>query len=50
MIPPMINNQLPENATPLETTPHIYAHMGGNHVIGFNNSREADSDGNLLVC
>jgi DNA mismatch repair protein MutH len=33
---------------PLETTPHINAHIGGNHVIGFNNSSVAEKLGTLL--
>ncbi|MEM1018854.1 MAG: hypothetical protein AAGJ09_00005, partial [Pseudomonadota bacterium] len=30
---------------PLETAPHMKAHMGGNHVIGLSNSSVADGDG-----
>jgi len=38
---------LSENGAPEETTPHMKAHMGANHVMGLNSSSTALGDGRL---
>jgi hypothetical protein len=45
----MIIGQCLVVATPEETTPQPNAHIGGNQVIGFNNSATVESDGRGLV-
>jgi hypothetical protein len=43
---PMITMpQRPVMAAPDATTPHPKAHIGGNHVMGFNNSAMAEGAG-----
>ena len=45
MIPTSATGQMPVMETPEDTTPQAKAHIGGNHVIGFSNSRTAEGAG-----
>jgi hypothetical protein len=47
-MPQMINPQLSNSGFPEETTPHANAHIGGNHVMGFNNSATVESSGRFI--
>jgi hypothetical protein len=44
----MANNHLPSMATPEATIPQANAHIGGNQVMGLNNSVTAESWGNAI--
>jgi hypothetical protein len=46
--PRITASQWPDGETPAETAPHRYAHIGGNHVIGFNRVRTARGSGRDL--
>jgi hypothetical protein len=37
------------NGAPLDTTPHMNAHIGGNQVTGLNNSNTARGIGNIIL-
>ena len=41
----MITGQRPAACDPAETAPQAKAHIGGNHVIGFNSSSTAEGTG-----
>lgn len=46
--PVIIMGHFPSTETPDETTPHPNAHIGGNHVIGFNSSATVDRLGRAV--
>jgi hypothetical protein len=46
----MANNHLPSMATPEATIPQANAHIGGNQVMGLNNSVTAESCGRAIEC
>ena len=44
-----MNVHLSAAGLPDEITPQPKAHIGGNQVIGFSNSRTADGDGRAMI-
>ena len=49
-IPMAASNHFPSIATPEATRPQATAHIGGNQVIGLNNSVTAESCGRVIEC
>jgi hypothetical protein len=45
-MPAKAKGQRETRGEPDDTTPHMNAHTGANHVTGFSNSSTADGDGN----
>ena len=46
-MPATRNGQRVASGSPLDTTPHMNAHIGGNHVTGLSNSRMARGSGRV---